>query len=167
MLNGCPTSGYQSVPGQLPGMSPLELYTHLTTACPSKAENNTCLASDNGNNFHNATEEWQTLVGKTFTMPVLCVRTKCSELAVKGSGANASYAIQSIATVELCGFKLNPRPASTGWPTTGPCATSNPRNYTPTSVMSGGGLFVVVKGLSASDSPAWTLTEYKDVQLTK
>ncbi len=110
---------------------------------------------------------WQTLVGQTIQMPVFCVRTKCSNMAVAGNGNNAAYAIQQIATVEVCGFKLNPRGPSSGWPTTGPCATRNPNNYTSSSVTNGAGFFLVIKGLSGGTTPSWQLPEYKDSKLTE
>ena len=135
--------------------------------CPSGSANSTCLKQDQGNNFHNSTDSWQTLVGQTIQMPVFCVRTKCSNMAVAGNGNNAAYAIQQIATVEVCGFKLNPRGPSGGWPTTGPCATRNPSNYTSSSVTSGAGFFLVIKGLSGGTSPSWQLPEYKDSKLTE
>ena len=167
VLNGCPQSNYLAVPNQQASWNANQLYNHLTTYCPSRAANTTCLSSDPGNNFHNATEEWQTLVGQTIQMPVFCVRTKCSNLAVSGSGNNSSYAIQQIAIVEVCGFKMNPRGPSTGWPTTGPCATRNPSNYTSTSVTSGAGFFLVVKGLVGGSSPSWRLPEYKEAKLSE
>jgi hypothetical protein len=163
---GCPTNNYQAVPGQTSSMTPTQLSTLLRTACPSKTENDTCLASDNGNNFHNASDQWQLLVGQTFTMPVICTSPTCSPMAVSGSGQNASYAIQQLATVELCGFKLMPRSASLYWPTTGPCATANPNGYTSNSVTAGGGLFVVIKDLSGGPV-SFTMPEFTDASLTK
>jgi Flp pilus assembly protein TadG len=163
---GCPTSDYHPVAGQ-PTSGPTDLLQFLRSACPSGAENSTCLASDNGNNFHNASEEWQPLVGKTFTMPVFCVEPTCSDLAVAGNGANASYAIHRMAKVELCGFEFQPRPASANWPTTGPCATSNPKNYESSDVTEGGGFFLVVKGLYGGPLPPWELDEPVPVRLTQ
>ena len=166
VTNGC-SQTYNAVPGQTAAMTPSQLYNHLTTACPARSSNATCLSSDPGNNFHNSSDEWQALVGQTIQMPVFCVRTKCSNMAVAGTGNNASYAIQQIAIVEVCGLKLNPRAPSTGWPTTGPCATRNPNNYTSSSVTSGGGFFLVIKGLVGGTTPSWQLPEYKDSKLTE
>ena len=166
VTNGC-AQAYSAVPNQTATMTPTQLYTHLTTSCPARASNSTCLTSDPGNNFHNASDEWQALVGKTIQMPVFCTRTRCSDMAYSGQGNNASYAIQQIATVELCGFKLNPRAASTGWPSTGPCATNNPHNYASSSVAAGGGFFLVIKGLTGGTSPAWQLAEYSESTLTE
>jgi len=166
VLSGCPTSGYHAVPGQ-PATGPAALLTYLKAYCPSKAANDTCLGSDPGNNFHNSSDEWQTLVGKTFTMPVMCGTPTCSHLAVSGTGNNASYAIQRMATVELCGFKMQPRGPSTGWPTTGPCATANPRHYSPSDVTSGAGFFLVIKGLVGGPGGDWSLDEYTALRLTK
>jgi hypothetical protein len=147
VTNGCPTEDYQPVPGQ-PSTGPSALSTYLRNYCPNRSENATCLASDTGNNFHNASEEWQGLVGQTIKMPVFCFPPSCAPAAYSAQGQNASYAIHQIATVEICGFELSPRPASTGWPTSGPCATANPLGYTSSDVTNGGGIFLVIKALS-------------------
>ena len=147
VLNGCSTAhDYRPVQGQTM-TDPKDLRKHLTAACPKKSENSTCLSSDPGNNFHNASDEWQTLVGKNFQMPVFCFPEQCDEGAYSGQGNNGAYAIHAIATVELCGFEFPPRAASTNWPTSGPCATSNPENFVSSDVISGSGLFIVVKEL--------------------
>jgi Flp pilus assembly protein TadG len=146
--NGCATGAYQAVPSQ--PTDPTARSTYLRNYCPSGSENNTCLASDNGNNFHNASEEWESLVGQTIQMPVACFPPQCTPAAYEGNGQNAAYAISAIATVEICGMKLNPRPASANWPTSGKCATNNPMGYTSDSVTSGAGIFLVIKGLSGS-----------------
>jgi hypothetical protein len=164
--DGCPTTNYQAVPGQTSSMSPSQLSALLAAACPDKTENSTCLFSDNGNNFHNASDQWQDLVGETFTMPVICTKPTCNPMAVSGGGTHASYAIQQLATVELCGFKLMPRSASLYWPTTGPCANANPSGYTSNSVTDGGGLFVVIKDLSGGPV-GYTMPEFTDSSLTK
>ena len=153
VLNGCAQT-YAAVPNQQASWNSNQLYNHLVGYCPSGSANSTCLKQDQGNNFHNSTDSWQTLVGQTIQMPVFCVRTKCSTMAVAGNGNNAAYAIQQIATVELCGFKLNPRGASSGWPTTGACATRNPSSYTSNSVTgNGAGFFLVIKALSGGTTP--------------
>ena len=166
VLNGCAQT-YAAVPSQQASWNPTQLYNYLVGYCPSGSANSTCLKQDQGNNFHNSTDSWQTLVGQTIQMPVFCVRAKCSNMAVAGNGNNAAYAIQQIATVEVCGFKLNPRGPSLGWPTTGPCATRNPGNYTSSSVTSGAGFFLVIKGLSGGTTPSWQLPEYKDSKLVE
>jgi hypothetical protein len=164
--NGCPTSGYQAVPGQTSTMTPAQLSALLTAACPTKTQNNTCLQSDTGNNFHNASPQWQGLVGQTFFMPVICTHPTCNPMAVSGSGANASYPIQQIATVELCGFRLMPASPSTGWPSQGPCATANPNGYTSNSVTTGGGLFVVIMGLGGGPTSV-IVPDFRDSSLTQ
>ena len=166
VASGCPTSSYQPVANQ-PATGPAQLYAFLKAACPNGTENNTCLGSDPGNNFHNSSDAWQTLVGKTFRMPVVCGTPACSQLEYDAQGTNATYAIHRMATVELCGFKFNPRAPSLYWPTSGPCATANPRHYTSAAVTSGGGLFVVIKSLTGGPSPDWTLEEYTAMRLTK
>ena len=164
--DGCATSSYHPVAGQ-PTTGPAPLYTFLTAACPSKAANDTCLGSDPGSNFQNALPDWQTLVGKTFTMPVMCAPPTCSQLAVSGTGNNASYAIQRMATVELCGAEMQPKGFTTGWPTTGPCATNNPKNYAANDVTNGAGLFLVVKDLVGGPTGDWSLQEYTAMRLTQ
>lgn len=166
VLSGCPTSGYEPVPGQ-PTTGPAALYAFLQNACPRGSANDTCLGSDPGNNFHNSSDAWQTLVGKTFTMPVICSTPACSQLEYVAQGNNATYAIHRMATVELCGFRLMPRNPSLYWPATGPCATANPKHYTSASVTSGAGLFLVVKGLTGGPTSDWELEEYTALRLTK
>lgn len=165
VADGCSTDGYHAVPGQAT-TDPAALLAFLKAACPSKATTDTCLASDTGHNFQLTVPQWQTLVGKTFTMPVLCAIPTCSHLAVSGSGNNASYAIQRMATVELCGFKIEGT-ASTGWPITGPCATANPLGYRASDVLSGTGFFLVIKDLIGGPSGDWSLPEYTAMRLTK
>ena len=164
---GCGTTGYKAVPGQPTTGDPVALYNYLTGYCPSKSANETCLSSDQGNNFHNTSDEWQELVGQTFTMPVFCVKPSCKALAVSGGGNNASYAVYGLAEVELCGLELQPRAPSTGWPTEGPCATSNPKGYAAGDVTNGGGLFVVVKRLYSGPVGDWMMPEYRRLRLTR
>jgi hypothetical protein len=137
----------------------------MTTECPKKAVGSYCLSSDNGANALNHTaDEWQTLVGKSFTMPVFCTKPDCSDMAVAGGGNTASYAIEMIANVTLCGFNVSAQ--STNWPTTGPCATNNPNNYKPGDIDTGAGLFVVITGLTGGPSNL-TAPSFTDVSLTK
>ena len=166
VTNGCPTSGYHAVANQ-PATGPTPLLSFLKAACPPKTWNDTCLGSDPGNNFANSSDEWQALVGETFAMPVLCAIPTCTHLAVSGSGNNASYAIQRMADVELCGFRMQPRAPSTGWPTTGPCATDNPKHYAPADVTNGAGFFLVIKNLSGGPGGDWSLPEYTQLRLTR
>lgn len=166
VTDGCPTAGYHAVANQ-PATGPTPLLNFLKGACPSKTWNDTCLGSDPGNNFFNSSDEWQALVGKTFTMPVMCAIPTCSDLAVSGGGNNASYAIHRMATVELCGFRMLPRAPSTDWPTTGPCATNNPKNYSSVDVTDGAGFFIVIKDLFGGPGGDWSLPEYTAMRLTK
>ncbi len=168
VLNGCSTSGYAPVPSQTTAGA-TALYNQLTAHCPrNTTHTNNCLDSDPGNNFHNSSDAWQTLVGHTITMPVFCFPTLCSSVAYTAQGQNATYAIQRIATVEICGFEFQPRAASTGWPTTGPCATSNPNGFRSSDVTSGGGIFLVIKGLTGGPTADWTLTTgATDLHLSK
>ncbi len=166
VLNGCPTNGYQAVPGQ-PTTTPAALSTYLRNYCPGKTANDTCLQSDPGNNFHNATEEWQTLVGQNIKLPVFCFPPTCTPGAFTAQGSNAAYAIHMVATVEICGFELQPRAASSGWPTTGPCATNNPLGYRSSDVTSGGGIFVVIKALDGGPGGSWGSAPSGDLNLTK
>ena len=158
VLSGCPTSSYAPVPNQ-PSTTPQALYNHMVTKCPAKSEDSNCLASDTGNNFHNASPQWQTLVGHHISMPVFCWPPQCSQAAYTAQGSNASYGIWRIATVLVCGFKLNPASASTGWPTTGACATNNPSNYSSGSVTAGGGLFLVIEKLTGGPGGDWELPQ--------
>lgn len=164
--DGCPTSGYQPVGGTPEAGDPIGNNDYLTAACPKNAENDTCLTSDIGRNFHLASDEWQTLVGTRFTMPVFCTAPTCDTLAVSGGGENASYAIYAMAEVELCGFEFQPASPSTGWPTTGPCATNNPNGYTSDSVTSGGGFFLVVTRISGGVNNGFVLNEFTTSRLT-
>ena len=166
--DGCDSSvAYHAVPNQPAGATPSQLYHFLTAACPSKAANATCLSSDTGNNFGLAAPQWQGLVGQTFSMPVFCVVPTCSDMAVAGNGNNASYAIQQIAKVELCGFELNKGGPSTGWPATGPCATANPKGYKSSDVATGSGFFVVIKGLSGSADGDYTMPGTGRLELSR
>jgi hypothetical protein len=166
VTDDCPTGGYDAVPNQ-PATGPADLLSYLKAYCPRSAQNDTCLSSDPGNNFHNSSDEWQTLVGTTFLMPVMCGSPTCTELEYIAQGNTATYAIQRMATVELCGFRMLPKAASLYWPTTGPCATANPRHYTSNDVTSGAGLFLVIKDLVGGPTGDWSLEEYTGMRLTK
>lgn len=155
---GCDsTDAYAPVPGQPTSPTPTQLYNYLNLKCPKKASSVSCLASDSGTNFHTLGSHWAPLVGQTFTMPVFCSTPKCSQLADAGGGNTGSYAIQRIATVVLCGYKLSA--ASGAFPTTGPCATRNPKGYVSSDVTSGYGLFVVVEALTGGtgDELPWQM----------
>lgn len=167
VLDGCPSDDYQPVAETPTAEDPADTTSYLQAACPTGAEDANCLSSDTGNNFHLASEEWQTLVGTRFSMPVFCAPPTCDELAVSGSGANAAYAIYAMAEVELCGFEFQPRAPSTDWPTTGPCASNNPNGYQSGDVVSGGGFFVVVTGIIGSPHDGWTLNEFVEPRLTQ
>lgn len=166
--DGCPTDGYKAVGGQTTA-DPAALSAYLRSKCPNKTQNDTCLQSDTGSNFHNASDEWQALVGKTITMPVLCFKPTCNPNAWDGNGQNASYAIYRMADVEVCGFKFKNKSASTDWPTSGPCALNNPHGVTSSHISGDGGMFLVIKriygGPSGSD---WQIQEPPgEVRLTR
>jgi Flp pilus assembly protein TadG len=165
VTTGCPTNGYSAVTGQPTSGTASQLFNHLTATCPSKTANNSCIQSDPGSNFHNAADEWQPQVGEVFTMPGFCTPPQCTATAVDGGGNNASYAIHRMITVELCGYKIGSY-ASTGWPTTGPCATKNPKNYKSSDVSAGSGFFVVVRGINGG-SANWTLNTYEAPTLSE
>jgi hypothetical protein len=70
-----------------------------------------------------------------------------------------------LATVQLCGFYMTA--PSTGWPTSGACATKNPYNYTSSSVTSGSGLFVVITALSGGPNNLnYQMPDYSSVAIT-
>ena len=149
VADGCqPDTTYTVVPQQgTHNSTPTALYDWMLSECPKKAVGPYCLSSDNGFNALNQTQdEWQGLVGQTFTMPVFCGKPDCSDLAFSAQGQNASYPIEEIASVLLCGFRM--KDPSTGWPATGPCATANPRNYRSSDINKGAGFFLVITGIS-------------------
>lgn len=163
---GCAQTSYKPVPGQ--PTDPTALFNHLTSHCPTRAANDTCLAGDDGNSFPLTAPMWDTLVGSTYTMPVMCSPAACSSFAFSGTGQNASYPIYKFATVTLCGFNLNGTKSLKPWPTTGPCATANPNHYTTSSVISGAGFFLVISALTSSGTvPASTLRTNASTALTK
>jgi hypothetical protein len=99
-------------------------------------------------------------------MPVFCDTPDCSQLADAGGGNGGDYAVEMIATVQLCGFYMTS--ASTGWPTTGACQDHNPFSYTSSSVTSGSGLFVVITDLSGGPSNTdYHLNMFTDMSITK
>ena len=99
------------------------LAPHLINGCATVSQS--CLSGDTGANLHLFDDDWQTLVGKTITMPVFCDQTACTKSTVTGSGSNARYPIYKMVTVEICGFGLKGR-YSTDWPGgTDPCSTLN------------------------------------------
>lgn len=166
VLNGCSPDHHQPVPGQ-PAGPPPALRQHLQAACPGGASSSVCLASDNGKNFDLASPEWQTLVGRTIRMPVFCFPPQCDAGGYASTGTNASYAIHRIAKVEVCGFHIPPRPPSTGWPVSGPCASQNPRGFTPSDVTTGAGFFLVVKSVVSSAGETVHLAEPAGIHLSR
>lgn len=167
--SGCdPSTTYTVVPQQSThDATPASLYTWLTTECPAKSSGPYCLSSDTGKNPETQGQSsWQTLVGQKFTLPVYCDTPDCSKLAETGSGNGGSYAIEEIATVQLCGFYMTA--PSTGWPTTGACHDNNPLNYTSSSVKSGSGLFVVITDLTGGPAATnYHLNVFTTTSLTK
>lgn len=171
VANGCPTTTtYTVVPNQAANdTSSTTLYNWFLKECPAKTVGSFCLSGDTGSNALNQTDSaWQGLVGTYFQMPVFCTTPDCSAFAFaqQGNGNGASYGIEEIATVQLCGFHM--KNDSTGWPTTGLCATANPHSYNAHSVTQGAGLFVVITALSGG--PANTnqnLNSFTTTSLTK
>jgi hypothetical protein len=105
------------------------LAAFLKAACPSSSAH--CLAGDTGNNLSVFAAAWQTLVGKTISMPVFCDQPACTSSTVMGTGSGAIYPIWKMVSVEVCGFRLN-KQDSTGWPGgSDPCTTKNTQNYKP------------------------------------
>lgn len=145
--NGCNPDSYTPVPGQPNPGTPTTLRQYLQGYCPGGASTYHCLSNDTGNSFSLTSPDWQLLVGSTIRMPVLCFPPQCDTGAYASTGSGASYAIYRIAKVEICGFHLPPSAPSTAWPTVGPCATKNPKNYTSADVTSGAGFFGVIKSV--------------------
>ena len=87
---------------------------HLINACATL--NESCLSGDTGANLHLYDDEWQTLVGKTITMPIFCDKNACTKSTVTGSGSNARYPIYKMVSVEICGFGLKAASPRAGRP---------------------------------------------------
>lgn len=103
------------------------LASFLTLHCASASEH--CLAGDTGNNLSVFADAWQTLVGKTITVPVFCDQSACSTSTVTGTGSNAIYPVWKMVSVEVCGFRLN-KQDSISWPGgADPCTTLNTSGY--------------------------------------
>lgn len=141
------------------------LASFLKASCPSASAS--CLAGDTGNNLSVFADEWQTLVGKTITVPVFCDQPACSTSTVTGNGSTAIYPIWRMVSVEICGFRLN-RSNSTGWPGgSDPCTSKNTAHYAPSTNWLGtreDGFFLVFRTLDrpldASTDPtqkAWLI----------
>lgn len=165
---GC-TTDIAPVPSQtLHNASASQLWSYLTTYCPKKARNTTCLASDTGYNVKNFSGEWQALVGHTILMPVLCYPPQCQSLAVAGTGGTASYAVHKIAVVEICGFGLHGNySTAASWPTDD-CTAKNPKAYKATDIASGGaGFFLVIEGVYGADSGDTPLAANTHLRLTQ
>jgi hypothetical protein len=123
VLEGCEDS-VTPVPDQ-PADNTLGSY--LMAQCPAASEH--CLAGDTGNNLSVFADEWQTLVGKTITVPVFCDQPDCTTSTVTGTGSNAIYPVWKMVSVEVCGFRLN-KQDSTGWPGgSDECTTKNSAGY--------------------------------------
>jgi hypothetical protein len=166
---GCdPDTSYTVVPQQATHKStPQALYDWMVAACPNKAVGPYCMSSDTGNNATKQTQDqWQALVGQSFTMPVFCGKPDCVDLAVSGQGNGGSYPIEMIASVTLCGFYMKQAADKSSWPTTGPCATANPKNYKSSDITKGAGFFLVINGLSGGPNNL-TIPGYTDTSLTK
>jgi Flp pilus assembly protein TadG len=166
---GCdPSTAYTFVPNQSThNTSPTTLFNWMTSQCPNKSSGPYCLSSDTGKNPETQGQaSWQTLVGKSFTMPVFCDTPDCSQLAQSGQGNGGSYAVEMIATVQLCGFYMTA--PSTGWPTSGACKDNNPLNYTSNSVTNGSGLFVVITALTGGPGNTdYHLNVFNTMSITK
>ena len=127
ITEGCESS-VSPVPNQ-PADATLAAYLKL--ACPARSEH--CLGGDTGRNLQTFADEWQTLVGKTITVPVFCDLPACSVPTVTGNGTTAIYPVWKMVSVEICGFQLGNR-ESTGWPGgTDPCTAKNTSALSPSS----------------------------------
>lgn len=154
VLNGC-DDPVSPVPNQ-PADNTLAAF--LKSSCPGRSAS--CLAGDTGNNLSVFADEWQTLVGKTITVPVFCDQPACATSTLLGNGTNAIYPIWRMVSVEVCGFRLN-KTDSTNWPSgTDPCTVKNTAHYTPATNWFGAnedGFFLVFrtldKPLDASTDP--------------
>lgn len=124
ILYGC-QSTITPVPNQPTGPT---LAQHLINGCATLSQS--CLSGDTGSNLHLFDDEWQTLVGKTITMPVFCDQNACTKSTVTGSGSNARYPIYKMVSVEICGFGLKGR-YSTNWPTDACTALNTVTKYSP------------------------------------
>ena len=151
ILNGC-DSPVSPVPNQ---PSDATLAAFLKGACTSLSEH--CLGGDTGNNLQVYANEWQTLVGKTITVPVFCDQPACSTSTLQGTGSTAIYPIWKMVSVEICGFRLG-KQDSTSWPSgSDPCTTKNTSGYAPSGTWFGNkedGFFLVFRSLDKPlDSP--------------
>jgi hypothetical protein len=77
-------------------------------------------------------DAWQMVVdaGMTVELPVLCAVDDC--MPTDAVTDDSVIPIYAIAVVNFCGIYLDGW-ASKNWPTTGPCADSNPLGYTSSS----------------------------------
>lgn len=162
--HGCPNPA-SPIPGQ--PLDATDRYDHLANwaECAPKDKNSAssefCLIRDTGSSFNdNMRSAWQSVIddGLTFELPILCTATvtiegvetpgQCSQDAVSGKDGSV-LPIAGIAVVTICGFKLEGY-SSVSWPTTGPCHTDNPKNYTVSSPTPNGEanvLYLAIKGV--------------------
>jgi hypothetical protein len=134
------------------------LAAFLKAACSGRSVH--CLGGDSGRSLQTFADEWQTLVGRTITVPVFCDQPACSTTTVTGNGVNALYPIWKMVSVEICGFKLGNR-KSTGWPGgTDPCTAKNSAGYTPNSFGSReDGFFMIFRTLDKPLDPSTDPTQ--------
>jgi Flp pilus assembly protein TadG len=135
---GCPNPA-SPVPDQPDGSDPEALRDALVgyAECAAMDKNSKstefCLARDTGSAKNKKMEDaWQMVVdaGMTVELPVLCAVDDC--MPTDAVTDDTVIPIYEIAVVHFCGIYLDGW-ASKNWPTTGPCAESNPAGYTSSS----------------------------------
>jgi hypothetical protein len=135
---GCPNPA-SPVPDQPDGSDANDLRDYLVdyAECAAKDKNSPssefCLVRDTGSAKNKKMEDaWQMVIDAKLTveLPVVCAVPTCLDTdAVTDESVVPIYAI---AVVHFCGIYLDGW-ASKNWPTTGPCADSNPESYTSSS----------------------------------
>ena len=123
IINGC--EDVSIVPGQTASHTPAQRSTYLRSKCGP--ESTYCLADDTGRDVKTMNTAWNTLMGKTFAMPVFCSDRDCAPTSVTKKG---NWPVWKIAAVTLCGYAMKGNRSVTAMPA-GECTTKNAANWTP------------------------------------
>ncbi|WP_299923927.1 pilus assembly protein TadG-related protein [uncultured Nocardioides sp.] len=152
IINGC--EEVTIVPGQTATHTPAERSTYLRSKCGP--ESTYCLADDTGRDVKTMDKAWDTLLGKTFAMPIFCSDKDCSPTSVTKGG---NWPVWKIAAVTLCGYAMKGKRSATALPA-GDCTTRNAGSWTPMSAFGDKddiGFLLVFQGIIDVNAPTTTI----------
>lgn len=152
IISGC--EDVSIVPGQTATHTPAQRSTYLRSKCGP--ESTYCLADDTGRDVKTMDSAWDTLLGKTFAMPVFCSDKDCVPTSVTKGG---NWPVWKIAAVTLCGYAMKGNRSGNTLPA-GECRTKNAGSWTPMTAFGDKddiGFLLIFQGIIDVNTPNLTI----------